>query len=126
MDAAVLLGLPGRLAGEVAGNGIVGAAARQQVHGDGGKLQGGAALKKQNLMTVRHLHQGFQLLLCMIKNLLKQLAPVTHLHDGHAAAGVIQQLSPGLLQRRQGHYGGAGGKVIYVFSGHVQITSWFS
>ena len=126
MDAAIFFRLPGGLAGEVAGDGIVGAAALKQVHGDGGKLQGGAALEKQNFMTVRHLHQGFQLLLGAVKNLLEQLAAVAHFHDGHAAAGIIQQLSPGLLQRRQGHHGGAGGKVIYIFSGHVQITSWFS
>ena len=124
MDGAVFFRFPGGLAGEVAGDGIVGAAAFHQVHGDGGKLQGGAPLEKQNLMTVRHLHQGFQLLLGAVKYLLEQLAAMAHLHDGHAAAGIIQQLCPGLLQCRQGHHGGAGGKVIYILSGHVQITSW--
>ena len=74
VHGAVLGGLLVGDVGEVAGDGVVGlAVGAHQVQGNHGELAGGAGLQKQDLIAVGHIHQAAQLVLGLVKNLLKDL-----------------------------------------------------
>ena len=113
MHAAVFLRLLRGLAGEAARHGIVGRAAADEVHGDGGELKRSPALKKEYFMTVRHAERGLELRLRAVEDLLKRGAAVTHLHHGHAASAVIEYLRPGAGKHALRHDGGTGREVVY-------------
>ena len=74
IHGAVLGGLLGGDAGEVAGDRVVSlAVGAHQVQRDHGELAGSTGLQKQDLIAVGHIHQAAQLLLGLVKNLLKDL-----------------------------------------------------
>ena len=74
IHGAVLGGLLGGDAGEVAGDRVVSfAVGAHQVQRNHGELAGSAGLQKQDLIAVGHIHQAAQLLLGLVKNLLKDL-----------------------------------------------------
>ena len=82
--------------GEVAGDGVVRLAVfPHQIQRNHGKLGRRAALEKQNFVGVRYLQKPLQICLRLVKNLLIDGGAVAHLHDGHSAAVIIQQLARG-------------------------------
>ena len=81
-DGAVLFGLLIGDVGEVAGDGVVGLAGpADQVQGSRGELAGRAALEEEDLVPLRHAEELAELGLGVVKDLLKHLRSVTHLHD---------------------------------------------
>ena len=82
MDLAVLLRLLVGDVGEVAGHGVVGlAGGPDEVQGRHGELGGGTALEEEDLVPLRHAEELAELGLGVVKDLLKHLRSVTHLHD---------------------------------------------
>ena len=80
-DSAVLGGLLHGQIGEVAGDGVIGLTlGTHQVEGDGGELGGGAALQEEDLVGVRHVESGTEIGLGILKDFVKDLRSVTHLH----------------------------------------------
>ena len=109
---AVLLGFLVGVVCEVAGADIVGlAGAADQVHGDHCKLHGCAALEEEHLVALGHAHELAELLLGLVEDALVNLGAVAHLHDGHAGALVVGDLSACAVQHFQRKHGRAGRKV---------------
>ena len=120
VDLAVLLGLLVGDVGEVAGDGVVGLAGlADQVQGRHGELRGGAALEKQNLVSLRHVQQLAELGLSVVKDLLEHLRSMAHLHNGHTGALVVGDLGAGALQHLQGQHRRSCGKVVHTLGSHV-------
>ena len=101
---------------------IAGHAVFHQVHGHHGEFQRAAALKEQDLVIVRDAHEGPEVRLRLVPDLLERLGAVTHLHDAHAAAPVVQHLGGDLLQHLLRHHGGAGGEIISTPVFHHQTS----
>ena len=120
MDRAVFLRFPGGDTGKTPGDGVVRRAAGEQVHGDGGKLQRGAALQQQDLMAVGDLQQFSEGGLGGVEDLLKGGGAMAHLHDGHAAAPIVQHLAGCALQHALRQDGGSRGEVENLFSVHAK------
>ena len=116
MHRAVLLRLLRRLAGEVAGHGVVGRPALDEVHGHHGKLQRAAALEEEHLMRVGHVQDGLELGLRVVEDLLELFTSMAHLHNGQSAALIIHQILLRLPQRALGQHRGAGGEIEHLFA----------
>ena len=109
---AVLLGFLVGCVCEVAGADIVSLAGLgHQVHGNHSELHGSAALQEQDLVAFGHAHQLAELLLGLVEDALVDLGAVRHLHDGHAGALVVGDLSSSAVQDFQRKHGGTCGKV---------------
>ena len=115
--------LPGFL-GELAGDDVVRNAVAHQVHGHHGKLLAGAALQKEHLVVFRDAHQGAQILLCLVNNLLIGLGTMAHFHNGHAGSLVIQHFCGSFPQNLFRQDRRSRGKIID--SRHIRNSSHFS
>ena len=120
-DFAVLFSLGNGLLGPGAGFDIHGLTVLHQVPGNGGELQGGAALDEQDLVVVGNVHQVAQVGLGLVDDLLEDLGAMAHLHDAHAAAAVVHHLVTDLLQNGFRHHGGAGGEVKSAVILHLMV-----
>ena len=112
LHLAVLLGLGDGLFGPGAGLHVAGQAVFHQVHGHHGELHRAAALNEEDLVVVGNAHELAQVGLGLVTDLLEHLGAVTHLHDAHAAAPVVQHLRGNFLKNGLRHHGGSCGEVI--------------
>ena len=112
IDFAELLGFLIGLFRPAAGDDVIGHAVFQQIHGNHGELQGGAALDKEDMIIVGNAHQVPQVLLGLVHNGLEHLGAMAHFHDAHAAAAVVEHLVADLFEHRLRHGGRTGGEVV--------------
>ena len=108
---AVLAGLLPGEARPVARDDVAGAPLAHEVHGDTGELQRRAALQEHDAVVVRDGHEAPERLLGVVDDLLERGGAVAHLHDGHAAAAIVEHLGGGPLEYGLGQCGGARGEV---------------
>ena len=121
LDVAVALGFLDGQVGEVAGVDVVGLAALvggEQVQGHLGKLHGGAALQEEHLVVVRNGHQGAQVRLGLLNDVLEHLGAMAHLRNAHASIAVADEILLRLFQHGKGQGGGAGRKIIHAVHAH--------
>ena len=97
----------------VAGDHVVGLAVCGKVHEDGGEEQRVAALGEDHLVVVGNAHEAAQARLGALDDSLKDGGSVTHLHDAHAAAAVVEHLVCAPREDVLGQHGRAGGEVVH-------------
>ena len=81
------------------------------------------AVHEEDPVILRNLQQLAEIALGLFGEFRKGRAPMAHLHDGHAAAAVVEHLGPGLFQHLLGQCGGTGGEVEWVSRG-FPANSW--
>ena len=101
------------LLGPVAGDDVVGLAVGREVHEDRREEQRVAALREDDLVVIRDAHEVAQRGLGVVDDLLEDGRSVAHLHDAHAAAGVVEHLVRALPEDLLGQHGGTGGEVVH-------------
>ncbi len=112
LNGAELARFLGCVACKVAGDGIIRLAGDHQVERNGGEHHGRAALHEQDLVVVRDIEHAAQNVLCAVDNVVIIFGSVTHLHDGHAGALIVEHLCCGFFQNRQRHHGRTCRKVV--------------
>ncbi len=110
---AELGGFLGGQVGEVAGNQVIGLAGGHKVQRHHGKLLGGTALEKADLVVVGNVHHPAQRSFGVLDDGIEPLAAVAHLHHALAAVAVFQQLCLGLPENLLGQHAGACAEVVY-------------
>ena len=111
VSLTVLAGLLPGLLRPVARHQVACVTAAHQVHGHARKLQRRAALQKHDAVVVRNPHQAPERLLRVVQDRLEGGRSMAHLHDGHAAALVVEHLCGGFLEDLLGQSRGSRGKV---------------
>lgn len=84
----------------------------QQVHRNHRVLHAGAALQKQNLVVVRHLHQRSEIIDGCVVNVIIVFATVTEFQDGHSGALIVEHVIPNLFEDLNGQGAGSGREIV--------------
>ena len=107
------LGLLVSLLGPAARDDVIGLAIGGEVHEHRREEQRVATLQEEHLVVVRNGQQLAQIGLGLGDDLREGRRTMTHLHDGHAGALVIEHLARRLLQDLLGEYRRTGGEVVH-------------
>ena len=103
---------------KVAGDGVIRLAGLHQVHRDGRELGRRAALQEQDLVVLRDGEHAAQRRLGLLDDAVIYLGAVTHLHDGHAGALVVQHFGRTSLEDGHRKHGRASGKIVDTIVSH--------
>ena len=117
---AVFFGFLGGLAGEIAGNNIVGLVVLvHQVKRNHRKLKRRAALHEYYLVVIGDVHYLAHLGFGLNDYVVVSLGAVTHFHYAHAAAFVVEHVVPCAFKHLYRKHRGAGREVIDPVVNHI-------